>query len=61
MLHVCCLQLQESYLTFSHSISSQLDSSPESSEAGADVLLARSGETRLSSGSAGGGDVHAPR
>lgn len=57
MLRVCCLQLQESCLTYSHlshSISSQLDSSPESSEAGADVLLAQSGETRVSVVSAGG-------
>lgn len=60
MLRVCCLQLQESCLTYSHSISSQLDSSPESSEAGADVLLARSGETRGGE-TRGGVSVHSPR
>lgn len=46
-----CLQLQPlapesslSYSHLSHSVSSHLDSSPESSEAGADILLSRSGE-----------------
>lgn len=54
-----CLQLQpllaESSLTYSHlshSVSSHLDSSPESSEAGADVLLSRTGETRPPAGAA---------
>lgn len=46
---VVCFQLQtlvaENSLTYSHSASSHLDSSPESSEAGADGLLSRTGET----------------
>lgn len=59
MFRVPRLQLQpllaESSLTYSHlshSVSSHLDSSPESSEAGADVLLSRTGETRMSAGAA---------
>lgn len=53
MLSACpVLQLQplapESTLScshLSHSVSSHLDSSPESSEAGADILLSRTGKT----------------
>lgn len=48
---VSCLQLQPlapesslSYSHLSHSISSHLDSSPESSEAGADIVLSRHGK-----------------
>ena len=46
-----CVQLQplapENFLSYSHlshSVSSHLDSSPESSEAGADIPLSRTGE-----------------
>lgn len=48
---ISCLQLQQlapesslSYSHLSHSVSSHLDSSPESSEAGADIPLSRSGK-----------------
>lgn len=50
-LFISCVQLQPlapesslSYSHLSHSVSSHLDSSPESSEAGADIPLSRSGK-----------------